>query len=59
MKPRADALRDVAGQSFDVCVIGGGATGAGCALDAQLRGFEPYWSRQEISPAALSEIAAR
>ncbi len=24
---------------FDVCVIGGGATGAGCALDAQLRGL--------------------
>jgi glycerol-3-phosphate dehydrogenase len=39
MKNRADALRSVAGQSFDVCVIGGGATGAGCALDAQLRGL--------------------
>jgi len=24
---------------YDVCVIGGGATGAGCALDAQLRGL--------------------
>ena len=24
----------------DVCVIGGGATGAGCALDAQLRGLK-------------------
>jgi glycerol-3-phosphate dehydrogenase len=24
---------------FDLCVIGGGATGAGCALDAQLRGL--------------------
>jgi len=24
---------------FDVCVIGGGATGAGCALEAQLRGL--------------------
>jgi glycerol-3-phosphate dehydrogenase len=39
MENRADALRSVAGQSFDVCVIGGGATGAGCALDAQLRGL--------------------
>jgi glycerol-3-phosphate dehydrogenase len=39
MKNRADALLSVAGQSFDVCVIGGGATGAGCALDAQLRGL--------------------
>ena len=25
---------------LDVCVIGGGATGAGCALDAQLRGLK-------------------
>jgi glycerol-3-phosphate dehydrogenase len=39
MKNRAEALRSVASQSFDVCVIGGGATGAGCALDAQLRGL--------------------
>jgi glycerol-3-phosphate dehydrogenase len=25
--------------AYDLCVIGGGATGAGCALDAQLRGL--------------------
>jgi glycerol-3-phosphate dehydrogenase len=30
----------IAGREFDVCVIGGGATGAGCALDAQLRGLK-------------------
>ncbi|MFZ4542533.1 MAG: glycerol-3-phosphate dehydrogenase/oxidase [Saprospiraceae bacterium] len=24
---------------FDICIIGGGASGAGCALDAQSRGF--------------------
>jgi glycerol-3-phosphate dehydrogenase len=39
MKTRAESLRSIAGQSFDVCVIGGGATGSGCALDSQLRGF--------------------
>jgi glycerol-3-phosphate dehydrogenase len=39
MKPRPEAWRDIESQAFDVCVIGGGATGAGCALDAQLRGF--------------------
>jgi glycerol-3-phosphate dehydrogenase len=39
MKTRADALKTIEGQSFDVCVIGGGATGSGCALDAQLRGL--------------------
>jgi glycerol-3-phosphate dehydrogenase len=39
MRNRTEELRDIAGQSFDVCVIGGGATGAGCALDSQLRGL--------------------
>ncbi len=39
MKNRADAMRSIADQHFDLCVIGGGATGAGCALDAQLRGL--------------------
>ena len=39
MKNRPDALRAIESQSFDVCVIGAGATGAGCALDAQLRGL--------------------
>ncbi len=39
MKSRADALRALEFDSYDVCVIGAGATGAGCALDAQTRGF--------------------
>jgi len=39
MRSRAAALESIQGQSFDVCVIGGGATGSGCALDAQLRGL--------------------
>jgi glycerol-3-phosphate dehydrogenase len=39
MKSRAVALQSIANNSFDICVIGGGATGAGCALDAQLRGL--------------------
>jgi glycerol-3-phosphate dehydrogenase len=39
MKSRAEQRKDIGGRSFDVCVIGGGATGAGCALDAQLRGL--------------------
>ena len=40
MKSRPDALRDIATRQFDVCVIGAGASGAGCALDAQRRGFQ-------------------
>jgi glycerol-3-phosphate dehydrogenase len=39
VKTRPQALIDIADGKFDVCVIGGGATGAGCALDAQLRGM--------------------
>ena len=39
MKSRAEQRKDISGKSFDVCVIGGGAIGAGCALDAQLRGL--------------------
>lgn len=37
MKTRSDSINRIVGNSFDLCVIGGGATGAGCALDAQLR----------------------
>jgi len=40
MKTRPEALRAIESRSFDVCVIGAGATGAGCALDAQLRGLQ-------------------
>ena len=39
MKSRADALKDIQNKSADACVIGGGATGSGCALDSQLRGL--------------------
>ena len=39
MKKRNQALQHAAGCEFDVCIVGGGATGAGCALDAQLRGL--------------------
>jgi glycerol-3-phosphate dehydrogenase len=39
MKSRTEALREIATRTFDVCVIGAGATGAGCALDSQLRGL--------------------
>jgi glycerol-3-phosphate dehydrogenase len=37
MKSRSETIKTITGNSFDLCLIGGGATGAGCALDAQLR----------------------
>src|SRR5580700_2958869 len=36
---RDDALRRLADEEFDVLVVGGGITGAGCALDAASRGL--------------------
>jgi glycerol-3-phosphate dehydrogenase len=39
MLSRADALEAIAGQQFEVVVIGGGITGAGVALDAASRGY--------------------
>jgi glycerol-3-phosphate dehydrogenase len=39
VRNRVAALNEIENGSFDLCVIGGGATGAGCALDAQLRGL--------------------
>src|SRR6266481_7148099 len=39
MKPRTEEKVSATNNTFDICVIGGGATGAGCALDAQLRGL--------------------
>ncbi|HWA54013.1 MAG TPA: glycerol-3-phosphate dehydrogenase/oxidase [Solirubrobacterales bacterium] len=39
MLPRAAAIEAIAGQRFEVVVIGGGITGAGVALDAASRGY--------------------
>ena len=39
MLSRADALRALASEEFDVVVVGGGITGAGVAFDAAARGF--------------------
>jgi glycerol-3-phosphate dehydrogenase len=39
MLTRAAALEEIAGQRFEVLVVGGGITGAGVALDAASRGY--------------------
>jgi glycerol-3-phosphate dehydrogenase len=39
MHARAELVDHLARGAFDVCIIGGGATGLGCGLDAQLRGL--------------------
>jgi glycerol-3-phosphate dehydrogenase len=40
MRTRQQAFDQIKNGTFDVCVIGGGASGASCALDAQLRGLK-------------------
>ncbi|XP_019756078.1 glycerol-3-phosphate dehydrogenase, mitochondrial isoform X2 [Dendroctonus ponderosae] len=37
---RADQIKSLQTEQFDVVIIGGGATGAGCALDATTRGLK-------------------
>src|SRR5258708_28844333 len=38
MKSRVEELKNISGQQFDLCVIGGGATGSAFALEAGLGG---------------------
>lgn len=59
MKSRAEQLKTIQGQSFDVCVIGGGATGAGCALDAQLRGLRTVLLEAGDFAGATSSAATK
>lgn len=37
---REENLEQLKTETFDICIIGAGASGAGCALDATLRGFK-------------------
>ncbi|NIJ55116.1 glycerol-3-phosphate dehydrogenase/oxidase [Dyadobacter arcticus] len=37
---RIESLERLRNEEFDICIIGAGASGAGCALDAVLRGYK-------------------
>ena len=37
---RQTSLKKLENEEFDICIIGAGASGAGCALDAALRGYK-------------------
>ena len=37
---RNESLHRLKNEHFDICIIGAGASGAGCALDAALRGYK-------------------
>ena len=59
MKSRAEELNNIAGREFDLCVIGGGATGAACALDAQLRGIRTVLLEASDFAGATSSAATK
>src|SRR5580692_7149979 len=59
MKSRVEELKNISGQQFDLCVIGGGATGAACALDAQLRGIRTVLVEAGDFAGATSSAATK
>lgn len=59
MRERVQELKNISGQQFDLCVIGGGATGAACALDAQLRGIPTVLLEADDFAGATSSAATK
>lgn len=59
MKSRVEELKNISGQEFDLCVIGGGATGSACALDAQLRGIRTVLLEAGDFAGATSSAATK
>jgi NADPH-dependent 2,4-dienoyl-CoA reductase/sulfur reductase-like enzyme len=59
MKSRAEELQNISGEQFDLCVIGGGATGSACALDAQLRGIRTVLLEADDFAGATSSAATK
>ena len=46
-------------EDFDICIIGGGATGVGCALDAALRGLKVILIEKDDFGAATSSRSTK
>jgi glycerol-3-phosphate dehydrogenase len=59
MKSRVEELKNISGEQFDLCVIGGGATGSACALDAQLRGIRTVLLEAGDFAGATSSAATK
>lgn len=56
---RAKNLERLTNEEFDICIIGGGASGAGCALDAALRGFKVTLIEKEDFAAETSSKSTK
>src|SRR5260370_24636453 len=59
MKSRTEELHNITSKKFDLCVIGGGATGSACALDAQLRGIRTVLLEAGDFAGATSSAATK
>jgi glycerol-3-phosphate dehydrogenase len=57
--PRAERLRALATQEFDVLIIGGGVTGSGSARDAALRGLRVALVEREDFASGTSSRSSR
>jgi glycerol-3-phosphate dehydrogenase len=56
---RLKNLNQLETEDFDVCIIGGGATGVGCALDAALRGLKVILIEKNDFAAATSSRSTK
>lgn len=52
-------LRQLQTEVFDVCIIGGGASGAGCALDAASRGLKTALIERDDFSSATSSTSTK
>jgi glycerol-3-phosphate dehydrogenase len=59
MLSRAEAIQRIIDTPFQVCVIGGGATGSGCALDAALRGLKTVLLEKTDFGSAASSASTK
>jgi glycerol-3-phosphate dehydrogenase len=57
--PRAERLRSLETESFDLLIIGGGVTGAGAARDAALRGLKVALVEREDFASGTSSRSSR
>jgi glycerol-3-phosphate dehydrogenase len=56
---RDSNLSRLQNEEFDICIIGGGASGAGCALDATLRGLKVALIEKEDFAAETSSKSTK
>ena len=56
---RLKNLNRLENEKFDICIIGGGATGVGCALDAALRGLKVILIEKNDFAAATSSRSTK